>query len=121
MSDDKIDGIIYANAFGGMFPVCSEEQKVRMEAAFNSAMDYGKSDENIQREKESAENPECTCDLIIRLLDGSANRSDMISLGASIAKDIYQGKSLAAALVMAMNALGKTASSEVPGRKEWLN
>jgi len=75
---------IYAEAFGGQFPVCTEEQKTKLEAAFKDAYAY-------EQEHGTAKHS-CTCDLIIALMQPNVDRKDAIAAAASVARNLYEAK-----------------------------
>lgn len=83
-----------ANAFGGNYPTCTEDQARRLEAAFKSALEY----ENEHDGKTHS----CTCELIIELLSPNPSRSAVIEAAASIAREVYIRKGLAIGLMASM-------------------
>lgn len=87
------DGVVYAEAFGGDFPVCNEKQALEMEKA------YAEAKAATSGEPESGD---CTCDLIIKLLKGTASRGSMFTAGAAVAQDIYMKKVIISGLTRAM-------------------
>jgi len=106
MSNDN-DGPIYANAFGGKFPVCDEKQKVQLEEAFAQLLkDYPS---GLVPPPDGA----CMCSLIIDLITGKASKEEQIAAGVKIAQQIYEEKSAAAAL---MDALGSAIMDAALGR-----
>lgn len=79
--------MVYANVFGGQFPVCNEQQKAQIEEAYAKLIEQDKTSPIRQTH-------ECMCDLIIRLLNGGADHSTQISAAMFIAKIIYTEKTL---------------------------
>jgi hypothetical protein len=116
--------VVYADAFGGKFPVCSEQDKVAIEEGFKKAMEWSQTPEAKEYDNRPAE---CACTLIARLLKGEATYGDMVQLGIDMANSMYVRKAAAVA-VMSMLA---DRTSEVPNlpppfpggstKKEWLN
>jgi hypothetical protein len=69
-------------------PVCDDDQKLLMEASYKDAMEYGLTEQS----KAELNAKTCTCALIIRLLNGTATRTDQILLAAEVASDMYKAK-----------------------------
>lgn len=84
--------VVFANVFGVEFPVCNEDQKVRMEAAFKDAMEYDAA--------HRGEDDGCSCELIIDLLTEGATRSSCILAAFALAEDLYEKKAKIAAFVL---------------------
>jgi hypothetical protein len=89
---NKADGVTYAKVYGVDFPVCSIKQKEQIEQAYKDAMSHL---DAHPEEKVGKEN-DCTCNLIISLLSGSANRSEIIAAATALARDVYELKSATA-------------------------
>ena len=87
----KANGTVYAEAFGGDFPVCNEKQALEMERAYKDA---------VANSEASVDG--CTCDLITTLLSGKATREQMFTAAAAIAQDIYMKKLILSQLTDAM-------------------
>lgn len=82
-----------AKAFGAEdFPVCNEEQKAQLEAAFKEAVAY----EDAHGIFEG-----CMCDLIIALLSDETPRGARILAAFAVAKEAYTKKA-ALAQVLSM-------------------
>jgi hypothetical protein len=121
MSEDKL---IIANAFGGDFPVCTEKDKVAIEDAFKKAMEWTDSEDGKAYDESDKS---CACELITRLLNGTASRGDQVTLGIDMARAIYTKKMAAVALMQLIGgALGR--GQEIPDmpslnptKKEWVN
>lgn len=98
---------IYADVFGGKYPVCDEDQKFRLEAAFATVSD-GDLDSRLHK---------CSCDLIIDLLSPNTTRSTAIEAALAIAKLIYEKKEAAG---MLFDALQEAALQQAPvsGRQD---
>ena len=92
MSDEKL---IVANAFGGEFPVCTEKDKVAIEAAFKSALEWIQSKAGLDYDNEPKV---CMCEMIARLLNGTASYGDQVTLGIDLAREIYLRKMTAVAM-----------------------
>lgn len=124
MADEPI---LCANAFGGEFPVCNEEQKVAIEKGFAKAMEWAAGEDG--KAYDSRE-PECMCTFIARLMNGEASYGDMVTLASDMARETYLKKRAAVALAGIAGAIqGKMeemamASDPVMGstpKKEWVN
>jgi hypothetical protein len=76
--------LIEANAFGAKFPVCTEDQKTRLEEAFKSATAYDEANPSTVSS--------CACELIIELLGPNPSRRASIEAAVAVAKDIYARK-----------------------------
>lgn len=97
---------VYANVFGVQFPVCSEEQKQEMEAAYQSALAY---------EKEQGEfKHDCACDLITALLAPETPRAATIVAAWGIARDVYSKKQ---AGLMIQSILEAAVAGTVPAQE----
>lgn len=77
---------VFADVFGGKFPVCNVEQKDKIEAAFKSAVAFtdGLPEGGIVKG--------CSCDLIIALLGESDDREARIVAATRIAQEMYAMK-----------------------------
>lgn len=83
-----------ANAFGGNYPVCTEDQAARMEEAFKSALTYSEEHgDNVHK---------CSCELIIELLGPNPSRSAVIEAAATIAREVYTKKAMAVSLMSSL-------------------
>jgi hypothetical protein len=80
------DEQVFAKVFGGEFPVCNEEQKVDLEAA------YGKMLEKFPDGQIKYDNNPCTCEVITSLLKGEAVHEIQMSLALKVAQEIYAKK-----------------------------
>lgn len=116
MSDEPIT----ADAFGGGFPVCSQEDKVAIEEGFKKAMAWS---ESVEGKAYDSRPPECSCALIARLLNGTASYGDMVTLGIDLARQMYFRKMAGIALMSIMEgAQGLPSMEPAPGKKkEWVN
>jgi len=92
--------VVFANVFGVEFPVCNEEQKVRLEAAYAGAIEYERN------------NPDradgCSCELLIDLLTEGTPRNSVILAAfavAAVAKDLYEKKAKIAFVLQALQAI----------------
>lgn len=74
----------FADVFGVQFPVCSLEQKLKLEAAFKSASEHEKAEGEFKHD--------CTCDLITALLAPETPRGAAIIAAWAIARDVYNRK-----------------------------
>ncbi len=113
---------IYAKAFGGNFPVCSEQDKAAIEAGYKKAMEWTNSPEGQAYDSRPTE---CMCALIGRLLNGTASYGDMVTMGIDMARTVYARK---AAADVILGLIEKARESELPsldptpsGKKEWVN
>ena len=91
--------LVFANVFGVEFPVCSEGQKVRLEAAYKDAIEY----ELAHPPDEESDG--CSCELIIDLLTPGAPRSSCFLAAVAIAKDLYEKKAKLAYVLQALQAI----------------
>ena len=118
------DKIVVANAFGGDFPVCTEKDKVAIEDAFQKAMEWTASEDGKAYD---ATDKSCACELIARLLNGTASRGDQVTLGIDMAQAIYTKKMAAVALMQLIGSAMDKGSpwpemhSQEPKKKEWVN
>ena len=86
--------LIEADVFGAKFPVCTEDQKTRLEEAFKSATAYD--------EANPSPVSSCACELIIELLGPNPSRKASIEAAVAVAKDIYEKKTLALTIFSAV-------------------
>jgi hypothetical protein len=98
---------VEADVFGGKFPVCTEAQKARMEEAFQSALAFtNEADEKMSQ---------CSCDLVIELLNPNASRQATIEAAIVIARDIYSKKALGMALTEVSNQMRDSMLNDMLG------
>ncbi len=115
---------VIANAFGGEFPVCNEQQKVAIEEGYRKMQEFFESDEGKAYD---AKPKLCACDMIAGLLNGTLSRGDLISLGLDIARTTYTKKILIHDLENLANEMQNQALMEGPAldadgrKKEWIN
>ena len=78
--------MVYANVFGGQFPVCNEKQKAEIEQAYADLMKRDAAQGGIKNKHE------CMCDLIITLLKGEGDFEIQVAAALFISKIIYMEK-----------------------------
>lgn len=77
--------VVFANVFGtDEFPVCNAGQKSQIEDAFKSATEY------MGQPHEESTN--CVCDVIIQLLNGTADRDTQVRAAKIVAESVYNQK-----------------------------
>jgi hypothetical protein len=84
---------IYADAFGGPYPVCTQGQKERLEAAYKKMMEYLATTDHPGRTKQKG----CDCELLISLME-SPDRDDLIAAAVVLSEIIYAQKTAMSAL-----------------------
>ncbi len=116
---------IMAKAFGGEYPVCSEQDKVAIEEGYKKAFAWLESPEG--RAEDEATRQECSCAVIGRLLAGTATYTDMVIVGIDMARSVYRRKMMGEMVLGLMDSLqgaGVQAdpiiTSDKP-KKEWIN
>ena len=121
MNDDPI----YADAFGGKYPVCTEKDKVAIEEAYKKASDWLNSEQG--KKEDAIVQTECSCAIIARLLKGEASYTDMVVIGLQMAATIYRRKMIGAALLGMVESAQDAEASIMPSlstdkpKKEWIN
>ncbi len=116
---------IYAKAFGGDFPVCSEKDKAAIEEGYKKAMEWTNSADGQEYDSRPSE---CMCAIIGRLLSGTASYGDMVTIGIDMARNIYARKAAANVIMGLMEKVQEAGlpsmgpEPEFPGKKkEWVN